>query len=88
MVFEREGVARLAAQNRLPTIGYGRSWIEAGLLMSYYPSFSDLLGQTADYAGRILKGARPAELPVVQPTRFELLFNLKTAKAIGLKIPQ
>jgi len=87
LVFERERVARLAAQNHLPTIGYGRAWVEAGLLMSYYPSFSDLLRQAADYADRIFKGARPADLPVVQPTRFELLFNLKTAKAIGLRIP-
>ncbi len=87
LVFARERVARLAAQNRLPTIGYGRGWIEAGLLMSYYPSFSGLLRQAADYADRIFRGAAPADLPVVQPTRFELLFNLKTAKAIGLKIP-
>ena len=87
LVFARERVAKLAAQNHLPTIGYGRSWVEAGLLMSYYPSFSDLLRQAAEYVDRILKGARPADLPVVQPTRFELLLNLKTAKAIGLRIP-
>jgi len=88
LVFDRNRVASLAMQHRLPTIGYGRGWVEAGLLMSYYPDLSELLRQAADYVDRILWGARPADLPVVQPTRFELILNLKTARTLGLTIPQ
>jgi len=78
---------KLALQNRVPTISYGRSWVEAGLLMSYSPNRSDLLRQAADYVDRILKGAKPADLPVVQPTKFDFVINMKTAKALGLTIP-
>jgi len=88
LAFDRNRVASLAMQHRLPTIGYGRVWVEAGLLMSYYPDVSELLRQAADYVDRILKGARPADLPVVQPTRFELILNLKTARTLGLTVPQ
>ena len=87
LVFDRERVGSLAMRHHLPTIGYGRNWVEAGLLMSYYPNFSELLRQAADYVDRILKGARPADLPVVQPTGFALVLNLKTARALGLTIP-
>jgi len=88
LVFDRNRVASLAMQHHLPTIGYGRGWVEAGLLMSYYPDLSELLRQAADYVDRVLRGARPADLPVVQPTRFELILNLKTARTLGLTIPQ
>jgi putative ABC transport system substrate-binding protein len=85
---QRDRVVKLALQNRLPTICYSRFWVERGLLMSYSPNFSDLLRQAADYVDRILRGAKPADLPVVQPTKFDLVINLKTAKTLGLTIPQ
>jgi putative ABC transport system substrate-binding protein len=88
LVHQRTRVAKLALQNRVPTISYGRSWVEAGLLMSYSPNRSDLLRQAADYVDRILKGAKPADLPVVQPTKFDFVINMKTAKALGLTIPR
>lgn len=65
-----------------------REFVEAGSLMSYGPSFLDLYRRTADLVDKILRGAKPAAIPVEQPTRFELSFNLKTAKALGLTIPQ
>src|SRR5262245_8150680 len=83
----RERIAELAAKNRLPAI-YGYSvFPEAGGLMSYAPSRSDYNRQVAIYVDKILKGAKPADLPVAQPTKFELIINLKTAKALGLTIP-
>jgi putative tryptophan/tyrosine transport system substrate-binding protein len=84
---QRDRVVKLALQNSLPTISYSRFWVEKGLLMSYSPDFSDLARQAADYVDRILKGAKPADLPVVQPTKFKLVINLKTAKALRLTIP-
>jgi putative tryptophan/tyrosine transport system substrate-binding protein len=77
----------LASPARLPTIHELRRWPEEGALMSYGPDLHDLFRRAALYVGRILKGAKPAELPVEQPTRFELVINLKTAKQIGLTIP-
>jgi putative ABC transport system substrate-binding protein len=83
----RAQIAGLAAGNRLPAIYNAVEWVEAGGLMSYGTSFPDLFRRAATYVDKILKGAKPAELPVEQPTKFELVINLKTAKQIGLTIP-
>ena len=72
---------------RLPTMCEGRDWVEAGCLMSYAPSFSDLVRRAAAYVDKILKGRRPGDLPIEQPTKFEFVINLKTAKTLGLTIP-
>jgi putative ABC transport system substrate-binding protein len=79
--------AAIALRHRLPSIGNLRRSAEAGLLMGYGPDVSDMFRISADYVDKILKGAKPADLPVQQPTRFELVINLKTAKALGLTIP-
>jgi putative ABC transport system substrate-binding protein len=79
--------AGTALRRRLPSIGPFRQFAEAGFLMSYGPSLSDMFRLAADYVDKILKGAKPADLPVQQPTKFELVVNLKTAKALGLTIP-
>jgi putative tryptophan/tyrosine transport system substrate-binding protein len=84
----RVRLAELAAQNRLPTIHTNRLHVEAGGLMCYGPSFSDLWRRAASYVDKLLKGAKPNALPVEQPTKFELVINLKTAKALGLTIPE
>jgi ABC-type uncharacterized transport system substrate-binding protein len=80
----RARIARLAATNRLPTVA---GTAEAGCLVTYGRSLSDDFRHAATYVDKILKGARPADLPVEQPTKFELVINLKTAKALGLTIP-
>ena len=84
----RQRVADLALKHRLPTFFSFRNHVEAGGLMSYGPDFNDLLRRAAIYVDKILKGAKPADLPVEQPTKFELIINRKTAKALGLTIPQ
>jgi len=80
-------IVEAALRHRLPSIGNLRRSAEAGFLMSYGPDISDMFRISADYVDKILKGAKPADLPVQQPTRFELVINLKTAKALGLTIP-
>ena len=84
----RTRLADLAARSRLPAAYGVRESVEAGGLMSYGPSFLDSFRRAATYVDKILKGAKPAELPVEQPTKFELVINMKTAKALGLTIPQ
>jgi len=83
----RRRIADLAARNRLPAISNVRELTEAGVLMSYGPDRFNLGRRAATFVDKILKGAKPADLPVEQPTKFELVINLKTAKQIGLTIP-
>ncbi len=87
-VVQRNRVVQLAAQHKLPALYPYRAVVDAGGLMAYESAMPDLLARTAAYVDRILKGAKPADLPVEQPTKFELVINLKTAKALGLTIPQ
>ena len=83
----RTQITDLAAKNRLPAIYYAPEFVEAGGLMSYGTSFADLFRRAATYVDKILKGAKPGDLPVEQPKKFEFIINLKTAKQIGLTIP-
>jgi putative ABC transport system substrate-binding protein len=85
---ERRRLVDLAAKNRLPTVYPQRDFVDVGGLMSYGPNGPDLFRRAATLVDKILKGAKPADLPVEQPTKFELVINLKTAKAIGLTVPQ
>ena len=84
---ERKRIVELANKNKLPAIYAQKDYVEAGGLMSYGADFDDLFRKSAHYVDKILKGAKPADLPVEQPTKFELVINLKTAKQIGLTIP-
>jgi len=84
---QQKQIVELALKNRLPTIYNDRDFVDAGGLMSYGPNMSDLFRRAAVYVDKILKGAKPADLPVEQPTKFEFVISLKTAKQIGLTIP-
>jgi len=84
---DRPHIAGLTMLHRLPTMFSSRLYVEAGGLMSYGPNLSDMFRRVADYVDRIARGAKPADLPVEQPTRFELVINLKTARALGLTVP-
>ena len=84
---ERLRIAELAITHRLPTMAQARDYVEAGGLRSYAPNQDDLYRRGAIYLDKILRGAKPADLPVEQASKFELVINLKTAKALGLTIP-
>jgi len=85
---ERRRLAELALEHRLPSIHGPSEYVEAGGLLSYAPSYLDLFRRAAIYVDKILKGAKPADLPIEQPTTFELVINLKTAKALGVTMPR
>jgi putative ABC transport system substrate-binding protein len=85
---QQRQVLDFAAKNRLPAMYPTSEWVEAGGLMSYAPNQADSWRRAADFVDKILKGTKPADMPVEQPTKFEFLANLKTAKQIGLTIPQ
>ena len=84
----RVRIVGFTAKNRLPAIFPDREFVEAGGLMAYGPSLASNFRRAATYVDKIVKGAKPADLPVEQPTKFELVINLKTAKSLGLTIPQ
>ena len=84
----RDLIVALAARHRLPAVSPYRVFATSGGLMSYGADLLDLYRRAASYVDRVLKGAKPAELPVQQPTKFELVINLKTAKALGLTVPE
>jgi putative ABC transport system substrate-binding protein len=88
MVTNRVGINTLALVARLPTTYNQREYVEAGGLMSYGPNFPDLFRRTAEFVDKILRGAKPGDLPVQQPTKFDLVINLTTARALGLEVPQ
>ena len=85
---ERNRIVDLAARHRLPAMYLGREFVDLGGLMAYGASQIDLIRRGATYVDKILRGAKPADLPVEQPNKYELVINLKTAKALGLTIPQ
>ncbi len=87
LVLAAAKVTGLVASHKLPAIYQSREWVAGGGLMSYGADFKGLYRQAATYVDKILKGAKPADLPVEQPTKFELVVNLKTARALGLTIP-
>jgi putative ABC transport system substrate-binding protein len=85
---QRKQIAGIAAKDRLPVIFFAAEYVGDGGLMSYAPDLAELFRRAATYVDKILKGAKPADLPVEQPTKFELVISLKAAKQIGLTIPQ
>ena len=87
VALHRQAIVDFASRHRLPAIYTGRPFVDAGGLMSYGPSLRDMAHRTAVFVDKILKGAQPADLPVEQPTKFELVINLKTAQALGITLP-
>jgi putative tryptophan/tyrosine transport system substrate-binding protein len=87
MFTNRMSINTLAQRVRMPTIYGNREYADAGGLVSYGPNYPDLFRHAADHVDKILRGAKPADIPVEQPTKFDLIVNLKTAKAIGLEMP-
>jgi putative ABC transport system substrate-binding protein len=75
-------------KNGLPSMSTQSQWVEAGGLISYAPSFPDLWRRAATYVDKILRGAKPADLPIEQPAKFELVINLRTARELGIRLPQ
>jgi putative tryptophan/tyrosine transport system substrate-binding protein len=88
MVANLKRILALALDARLPTVFSTRDFVRAGGFMSYGPNYSDLFRRSADYVDKILRGAKPGDIPVEQPTRFELVINVNTAKALGVTIPE
>jgi putative ABC transport system substrate-binding protein len=86
-VIHRDLIIALAARDKLPTVYSDRSFVDAGGLISYGPNYIDQTRRAAGYVDRILKGAKPVELPVQTPTKYELVINLKTAKTLGFTVP-
>jgi putative ABC transport system substrate-binding protein len=84
----KERIADAALKSHLPTISNANQYAQAGLLLSYGPDLTDLYRRAATYVDKIFHGAKPADLPVEQPSKYELAINLKTAKALGLTLPQ
>ena len=83
----RTRIIALVQDARVPTIYGSREYVDSGGLISYGPNIPDLFRRAADYVDKILRGVKPSDIPVEQPTRFELVINLKTAKALGLEVP-
>jgi putative ABC transport system substrate-binding protein len=86
-VSQRSRIAQFAIENKLPSVYTFREYIEAGGLIGYTPNYHDLFRRAANYVDKILKGAKPGELPIEQATKFHLLINLNTARALGLTVP-
>jgi putative ABC transport system substrate-binding protein len=84
---QRQRLAEAAVQFRLPTISGGQEYVQAGFLIGYGPDYPDLFRRAGDYVDRILKGAKPGDLPIERPSKFELVINLKTAKLLGIAVP-
>jgi putative ABC transport system substrate-binding protein len=87
VIVHRELIIALAARHRLPAVYFNRMYVTGGGLISYGPENFDQYRRAASYVDRILKGEKPADLPVQAPTKYELLINLKTAKALGIEVP-